>query len=181
MKTSDGHSDGQCHWRYLIALGSNVRHHRHGDPRGVLLAALRELDGRDITVEAAAPIHGSAPLGPSKRKYANSAALIGSSLPPPALLERLKNIERQFGRRPGQRWAARVLDLDIVLWDGGQWRSTKLTLPHPAFRERSFVLGPATAIAPHWRDPITKLSILHLCTRLTRCMRLPRAPVREGP
>jgi 2-amino-4-hydroxy-6-hydroxymethyldihydropteridine diphosphokinase len=162
--------------RYLIALGSNVRHHRHGDPRRVLQAALQALDGPDTILTAAAPIHTSAPLGPSKRRYANSAALIDSGLAPPALLDLLKRIERIFGRRGGQRWSARVLDLDIVLWNGGCWRSPKLTLPHPAFRQRAFVLTPALHLAPQWRDPVTGLTLRHLHARLTRRPPLPRAP-----
>ncbi len=176
MKTADAREGGQQRWRYLIALGSNVRHHRHGDPRGVLQAALKELDGPDTIVTAAAPIHSSTPLGPSKRRYANGAALIDSGLAPPALLELLKRIEHKFGRKPGRRWAARVLDLDIILWNGGSWRSPNLTLPHPAFRQRRFVLAPAIRLAPDWRDPVTGLTLRHLHTRLTRRPPLPRAP-----
>jgi 2-amino-4-hydroxy-6-hydroxymethyldihydropteridine diphosphokinase len=161
--------------RYLIALGSNVRHHRHGDPQGVLRAALIQLNGPAITVKAAAPIHTSEPLGPSRHRYANSAALIDSSLAPPALLKLLKKVEQSFGRRPGQRWAARVLDLDIVLWEGGRWQSPDVTIPHPAFRQRAFVLEPAVSLAPNWRDPVTGLSLRHLHARLTRRARLPRA------
>ncbi len=176
MKTAEPSAGGQPRWCYLIALGSNVRHHRHGDPRCVLQAALQELDGPDTTVTAAAPIHSSAPLGPSKRRYANSAALMASGLAPPAVLALLKRIEQQFGRRRGQRWAARVLDLDIVLWNGGCWRSPNLTLPHAAFRHRRFVLAPAVHLAPNWRDPVTGLTLRHLHARLTRRPPLPRAP-----
>ena len=165
-------------WRYLIALGSNIRHHRHGDPRAVLRAALTALNARDVTLEAASPIIDSAPLGPSRRRFANGAALISTCLTPPDLLAQLQTIERQFGRRRGQRWGARVLDLDIVLWDGGHWRSRKLTLPHPAFRFRPFVLAPALHVAPDWRDPITGLSLRQLHTRLTRRPPLPRARLR---
>ncbi len=178
LKTSERHGNGNHRWRYLIALGSNVRHHRHGDPRGVLRAVLKDLDGLDTTVEAASPIHGSAPLGPSRRRYANGAALIGSDLTPPALLEYFQQIERHLGRRPGRRWAARVLDLDIVLWNGGRWQSASLTLPHPAFRERGFVLALAAGLAPNWRDPVTGLTLRQLHARLTRRARLPRATIR---
>lgn len=181
VKTAEWRPSGERRWRYLIALGSNVRHHRHGDPRGVLRAALHQLDGPDTAVQAAARIHNSAPLGPSKRRYANGAALIESSLAPPALLALLKRIEQQFGRRPGRRWAARVLDLDIVLWSGGRWRSPGLTLPHPAFRERRFVLDPAVHLAPDWHDPVTGLRLRHLHTRLTRRAPLPRARAWWGP
>ena len=161
--------------RYLIALGSNQRHVRFGSPEHVLTAALGELDRKQIKLVASAPTIRSAPLGPSRRRYANSAALVKSKLDPPELLARLKHIEARFGRRRrGQRWAARVLDLDIVLWSGGAWSSPGLSVPHPLFRERSFVLGPAKTIAPRWRDPITGLSLRQLQARLTRPRPAPR-------
>lgn len=161
--------------RYLIALGSNKRHHRHGAPAGVLAAALDALAAQGIAVLAVAPVLQSAPLGPSRRRYANGAALIESDLDPEELLALLKSTERQFGRRSGgQRWASRVLDLDIVLWSGGAWSSPDLTVPHKSFRQRDFVLRPARALAPLWRDPITGLSLNHLYARLTQPRRLRR-------
>lgn len=161
--------------RYLIALGSNKRHHRHGAPGRVLAVALDALAAQGVAVVAAAPVVQSAPLGPSRRHYANGAALIESDLDPEELLALLKSTERQFGRRSGgQRWASRVLDLDIVLWSGGAWSSPDLTLPHKSFRQRDFVLRPARALAPGWRDPITGLSLNHLHARLTQPRRLRR-------
>jgi 2-amino-4-hydroxy-6-hydroxymethyldihydropteridine diphosphokinase len=168
--------------RYLIALGSNVRHARHGRPEAVLRAALTALGAAGIDVLAAAPVMRSRPLGPSRRAYANSAVLIACELMPPQLLSLLKQIERAFGRRPGgQRWAARVLDCDIAMWSGGAWASPGLTVPHLAMRERGFVLGPAAAIAPGWRDPVAGLTLRQLSARLTRPRPLPRAPRCAGP
>jgi len=161
--------------RYLIALGSNRRHARIGSPEKVLRAALRDLDRKPFKLVAAAPIVRSAPLGPSLRRYANGAALVKCKLDPPQVLARLKAIEAAFGRRRGgQRWAARVLDLDLVLWSGGAWSSPGLTVPHPEFRTRDFVLGPARAIAPNWRDPISALSLRQLHARLTAARPMPR-------
>ena len=161
--------------RYLVALGSNVRHSRHGNPRKVLAAAVDSLTGAGLEVTDASVIIDSAPVGPSLRRYANSAAIIASDLAPDALLDRLKRIERDFGRtNRGQRWRARVLDLDIILWSGGSFVSESLIIPHAAFRERTFVLGCAAIIAPDWRDPITGLTIKQLHTRLTRPRPAPR-------
>jgi 2-amino-4-hydroxy-6-hydroxymethyldihydropteridine diphosphokinase len=154
--------------RYLIALGSNVRHPRHGSPPLLLRAALKALDAeKRIGLAAASRILASAPLGPSHRRYANAAAIIRSKLEPPALLVRLQALEERFGRRrQGRRWGARTLDLDIVLWSEGAWASPSLAIPHPAFREREFVLAPALEIARNWRDPLTGLTIAHLAARL---------------
>ncbi|MGN6496142.1 MAG: 2-amino-4-hydroxy-6-hydroxymethyldihydropteridine diphosphokinase [Tsuneonella sp.] len=155
---------------------------RHGDPRRVLAAALAALAERGLAVEAASPVIASAPLGPSRRRYANAAAVIATSLGPEQTLGQLQAIEAAFGRRRrGRRWRARVLDLDIVLWSGGVWRSERLLLPHPEFARRAFVLAPAAAIAPAWRDPLTGRTLRHLAACLTRSRPLPRAARWKGP
>lgn len=160
---------------YLIALGSNMRHTRHGAPPAVLRAALAAMAARGLAIERVSPIIASAPLGPSHRRYANAAALVRTDLGPPALLMLLQQIERDFGRRRrGARWRARTLDLDIVLWSGGCWHDEALTIPHREYRIRAFVLAPVAQIAPHWRDPLTGLTAKHLHTRLTRRTPAPR-------
>lgn len=168
MHAATGHT-------YLIALGSNRRHVRHGYPARVLGAALERLAAEGLVVEARAPVIASAPIGPSARTYANGAAVVATRLDPPALLTLLKRVEREFGRREGgRRWGGRVLDLDIVLWSGGRWSSHGLTVPHAEFRKRGFVLAPAAKIAPCWRDPVSGLTLRQLSARLTRLERLPR-------
>ncbi len=135
----------------------------------MLAAALARLEAEGVAVVARAPVLLTEPVGPSLRRYANSAAIVETALDPEALLTALKRIERALGRRPGgQRWTARVLDLDVVLWSGGAFAGPGLTVPHPRFRERGFVLAPAAAIAAAWRDPITGLTVRHLHARLTR-------------
>ncbi|MBW4331211.1 2-amino-4-hydroxy-6-hydroxymethyldihydropteridine diphosphokinase [Stakelama sp. CBK3Z-3] len=146
---------------YAIALGSN-RRTRYGSPRATLNAALAMLGG----VERVSPIIETPPLGPSRRRFANAVALVRSDETPDALLTRLKAIERDFGRRAGRRWGERALDLDIVLWSGGAWASSRLTVPHRAFRERRFVLGPLAVLAPGWRDPISRRTMRQLLARL---------------
>ena len=122
------------------------------------------------------PLIASRPVGPSARTYCNGALLIGTDLEPLDLLRELKNVERAFGRRPGgQRWRARVLDLDIVLWSGGTFAGPGLVIPHPRFRERDFVLTPVAAIAGGWRDPVSRRTVSQLRQRLTGFRPLPRA------
>lgn len=151
---------------YLVASGSNRRARRHGVPAAVLRAATARLAALGRVV-AAAPPRRSAAMGPAGRAFENGAALVESSLAPPAMLAALKAIEREFGRRRGRRWGARVLDLDIVLWSGGRVASRRLTIPHPGLPTRAFVLGPAVAIAPGWRDPVTGRTVRQLHARLT--------------
>lgn len=141
----------------------------------MLAAALERLEVAGVKVVAVAPVLLSDPVGPSLRRYANCAAMITTSLEPPALLALLKQVEREFGRRArGQRWTSRVLDLDVVLWSGGAFAAPDLVIPHPLFRTRDFVLTPASAIAPGWRDPISGFTVRQLSAQLTRSKRLPR-------
>ena len=140
---------------YLIAIGANRARARH-----VVAHALR--------AAAQSRIHTTAPLGPGLRRYANAVALIETDLDPPALLSHLKAVERAHGRGAGRRWGDRVLDLDIIGWSGGIWASPGLSIPHPAFRTRRFVLAPLVEIAPDWRDPVTHLTARQLLARLDR-------------
>ena len=133
--------------------------------------AIAALETTNVDVFAASSIIRSTAIGPSRRCYANAAAILSTDLSPPELLAMLQSVETHFGRiRRGQHWQARTLDLDILLWSGGMWSSDKpaLAIPHYALCERGFVLGPAQAIAPDWRDPISNLTIRQLFHRLYR-------------
>ncbi|MEO7634715.1 MAG: 2-amino-4-hydroxy-6-hydroxymethyldihydropteridine diphosphokinase [Sphingomicrobium sp.] len=151
---------------YAVAIGSNRPHGRFGRPAQVVAAAVARLE-RDFSLFAASPIILNAAHGPAGRDFANGVTLIESPLEPPELLHQLKGIERDFGRRAGKRWGARVLDLDIALWSGGQFRAPGLIIPHPGLERRAFVLDPLAAIAPSW--PVRgALTARHLAQRLAR-------------
>ena len=156
---------------YAIALGSNRPHGRHGRPPQVVAAAIAELD-RLFSLFDASPILLNPANGGAGRDFANAVALVETSLEPPAMLSAMKQLEREFGRRSGRQWAARVLDLDLVLWSGGTLRSPKLQVPHPRLPERSFVLQPLLAVAPRWRVTGSR-EVRHFAHRLAR--RRPRS------
>ena len=126
------------------------------------------------TVTARSDVIDTAPLGPAQRLFANAALVLETELDPEALLAALQRTEREFGRKRWRRWGDRVLDLDIVLWSEGVFRSPSLIIPHPEYHRRGFVLVPAGAIAGHWRDPVTGLSLLQAKARLTRPRPAPR-------
>ena len=151
---------------YAIALGSNRRHGRFGVPRQIITAAVAELE-RQFDLFDVSPTILNPAVGGAGRDFANTVALVASDLSPPELLAELKRIERDFGRRGGRRWSARVLDLDIAAWSGGVWRGQGLTVPHPRLTQRDFVLGPFAMIAPGWRL-IGSLTARHLAHRLAR-------------
>lgn len=150
---------------YAIAIGSNRPHGRYGRPAAVVEAAIARLD-RDFGLFDASPIILNPAHGGAGRDFANAVALIASELEPVRLLSGLKQIEREFGRRPGRRWGPRVLDLDLVLWSGGKMSSRTLTIPHRQLAKRRFVLEPLSAIAPGWK--VGALTVRHLAHRLAR-------------
>lgn len=168
----------------LIALGSNKPHHRHGPPARVLAAAVAALAAAGLGIAAVSRIHTTAPVGPSQRSYANAAVAVTGAPPLPALLRLLKRIEAEFGRRRARRWAARVLDLDIVgageavLPSRLRWRGAArgLAVPHRAAAERRFVLDPLAEIAPGWRHPVLGATVRQLRARARRPKRTPPSP-----
>lgn len=150
---------------YAIAIGSNRPHGRYGRPPSVVEAAIARLD-QQFGLFDASPIILNAAHGGAGRDFANAVALIESGLVPVEMLSNLKALEREFGRRRGKRWGPRVLDLDILLWSGGNFHSRQLTIPHPRLSDRSFVLQPLASIAPGWR--IGPLRVRHFAERLAR-------------
>lgn len=169
---SASHGIGQ----YVIGLGSNRPHGRHGRPAAVIRAAIAALAGDGLVVRRVSPVIRTAAMGPSDRDFANAAILAETDLAPPDLLALLQRIERDFGRRRHRRWGARVLDLDILAWSGGGWASRRLVIPHPGLAIRDFALGPATAIAPDWRHADRPLTFRQLQARLGKPRPVDREP-----
>jgi 2-amino-4-hydroxy-6-hydroxymethyldihydropteridine diphosphokinase len=161
---------------YVIGLGSNRRHGRHGPPERVIAAAVATLASSGLAVHRASRTIRTPAMGPSDRDFANAAVLVESDLPPPALLALLQRIERGFGRRRARRWGARVLDLDILAWSGGAWADRRLTIPHPGLPSRDFALRPAAAITPGWRHPASHRTLRQLHARLARRLPVDRKP-----
>jgi len=162
--------------RYALGLGSNRPVRGDESPEALLNRICGLLNAEPFRLIACSPVIRTAPVGPSLRRYANAAAIVETSLLPPDMLRHLKQMERAFGRRRGQRWGARPIDLDILLWDGGAWAEAALVIPHRLMRKRDFVLRPLTRVASRWRDPLSGLAVRHLLARLQK----PRAKVKAG-
>ncbi|AFZ42710.1 2-amino-4-hydroxy-6-hydroxymethyldihydropteridin epyrophosphokinase [Halothece sp. PCC 7418] len=141
-----------------IALGSNL-----GDSQNILEQAIHQL-GTDpaVKVNAVSSWYETLPIGPAQPNYLNGCALLTSSLSPGELLATLLQIETAFGRVRQERWGARTLDLDLLLYDDQVIETEDLQLPHPRMRERAFVLVPLAEIAPNWIDPVTGCAIAQL-------------------
>jgi len=94
-------------------------------------------------------------VGGPQPMYLNAAAIGESALSAPAILDVLLAIEAGFGRERPAPKAPRTLDLDLILYGDAVIRTPGLTVPHPRFRERRFVLEPLAEIAADWVDPVT--------------------------
>jgi 2-amino-4-hydroxy-6-hydroxymethyldihydropteridine diphosphokinase len=133
-----------------IALGSNV-----GDRHATLNDAVDAL--RPIVRGLRASSFLDTPyVGDDLQPPVLNGAVVGVTfLPAHALLERLLEIEQQFGRTRPYGGAPRTLDLDLILYGDSVIDEPGLIVPHPRFRDRRFVLEPLAEIAPDWRDPVT--------------------------
>ena len=103
---------------------------------------------------------------PPQPNFLNAVATGMSAADSRTLLGRLLTIEGERGRTRTSAGAPRTLDLDLILVGDEVVESAGLTLPHPRFRERRFVLEPLCEIAPDTRDPVTGLSARELLERL---------------
>ena len=147
--------------RVAIALGSNL-----GDRDAHLQFAVRRLESllQSLTVSR---FRETAPVGVGAQpSYLNGAAVGTTVLDPLALLEALRAIEEERGRERPFRWAPRTLDLDLILYADATIDTARLTVPHPRFRDRAFVLEPLAEIAPDLVDPVTGRSVGELWAAL---------------
>jgi 2-amino-4-hydroxy-6-hydroxymethyldihydropteridine diphosphokinase len=133
-----------------VALGANL-----GDRRANLIAALDRLPPL-VHVDSVSALYESPPQPPAPPPaYLNAAARVETDLDPEALLDYLKQIEHDLGRRPAERWAPRPIDLDIALYHDRIVDTDRLQIPHPRLRERAFVLRPLLDLDPDLTHPVT--------------------------
>ena len=95
--------------------------------------------------------------------FLNMAVAVETTLAPLEFLDRAQAIESRHGRVPTRRWGQRMIDIDIVLWNDMVMETERLTIPHPEFRKRAFVLVPLAEIAPDAVDPVTRQMVQTLC------------------
>lgn len=133
--------------RALLLLGANL-----GDRAATLRRALRELGRLDGTrLVAASRFYETAPVGPSDEPYLNAAAAVVTTRTAMGLLVEAKRLEAAAGRRPGVRWGARALDVDLIALGSERVRTPWLTVPHPLTAERPFALAPLREVSGGWK------------------------------
>ncbi len=125
--------------KYHLALGSNL-----GDRAQYLEQARIALQQLGSITRASAVIQTD-PFGAADQPFLNQVIEFKTELAPADLLDCLKTLETQLGRIAREHWGNREIDLDIILWSGGKLdtispRGYPLTLPHPGFADRAFLL-----------------------------------------
>lgn len=129
-------------FRAAIGLGANL-----GDSAATLREALGALGQLPWTqVLAVSSFYRSAPVGAEGPDYVNAAAVLSTALGPRELLHALQGLEQAHGRERPYRHAPRTLDLDILWLDQWVCQSPELTVPHPRWAERAFVLEPLVEV-----------------------------------
>lgn len=129
----------------VVALGANL-----AEPVAAIRSAVDELattPGVDLL--ARSRLYRTAPVGgPEQPAYVNAAVLLATRLDPLGLLDRLQAIEDVHGRTREVRFGPRTLDLDLLLYDGREIATDRLTVPHPRLAERRFALVPLLDVLP---------------------------------
>jgi 2-amino-4-hydroxy-6-hydroxymethyldihydropteridine diphosphokinase len=129
----------------FIALGSNLQ-----DPQSQVERALQTIANTEaIKLIKASSLYKTAPVGyDNQPDFINAVVEIETDLSPIELLHKLLEIETQHGRERPFPNAPRVLDLDVLLYEGVATNTPELTLPHPRMHTRGFVMLPLAEIAP---------------------------------
>ncbi len=160
-----------------IGLGANL-----GDPaRQVREAVSRLGELPEVEVLKTSRLYRTPPVGPPGQPwYINAVVQVKTRLTPEELMRRLLLIERQMGRERGERWGPRVIDLDLLLYDGEVLAGPELTVPHPEMHRRAFVLVPLAEIAPQAWHPVLSRTARELVAELEPAEVAAVTPLRTG-
>lgn len=131
--------------KVYIGLGSNLDNPDHQIEQA--LQHVRAMSNTELVLVSS--LYSSKPMGPQNQpNYMNAVACITTTLSAMELLDQLQTIETLFGRiRKDQRWGARVLDLDILLFGEYEINNERLTIPHYGMKTREFVIYPLAEIS----------------------------------
>ncbi len=141
-----------------LALGSNL-----GDRAGYLEAARVALEKAGIRITAASSIADTQPVGiTAQPRFLNQVLRARTSLSPRPLLQTIKQIEEELGRRPGQRWGPREVDIDILLYGNSVVDEPSLQIPHPELPRRKFLLKLLAELNPRLLHPVEQRSVAAL-------------------
>lgn len=146
--------------KVVIAVGSNK-----GDRLTFIKQALDRIN-KIGHITAVASLYQTSAYGVrNQADFYNSVIVLNTEMIPDKLLNELKKIEEQVGRTENIRWGPREIDLDIILYNQLQVNQTELTIPHPDFQNRIFVLQPLVEIEPELPVPGMNMSVSKLLNK----------------
>jgi 2-amino-4-hydroxy-6-hydroxymethyldihydropteridine diphosphokinase len=135
----------------FLALGSNL-----GDREANLREAVNRLDSDELRVVRRSSLYETAPRELLDQPlFLNAVLQVETGLFPMQLLARVREIERQMGRRRMTPKGPRNIDIDILFYGRAVIAAAELEVPHPRIAQRRFVLEPLAEIAPDFRHPLT--------------------------
>ena len=144
--------------RIFLAMGSNL-----GDREQQLRRGIQLLEESNVMVARCASLYSTEPKEVEDQPwFLNTAIEVRTTLGPQDLLEQCLAIERAAGRVRDRSKGPRHLDLDIILYKNEILETPTLTIPHPRYRDRRFVLQPLAEIAGDYADPVCALTIQQL-------------------
>lgn len=141
----------------FIGLGSNL-----GNRRRHIVVAAAKLAERCGDVLSLSQMYETKPWGfDSSNLFLNAVVKLRTELSPENLLEQLKQIEVEAGRKEAEDHAYhdRPIDLDILLYGDLILKTDTLTIPHPLMQQRRFVMEPLAEIAPTVIHPVLKMTM----------------------
>jgi 2-amino-4-hydroxy-6-hydroxymethyldihydropteridine diphosphokinase len=133
----------------FLSLGSNV-----GDREKNLRAAIAALPSSGVQIKNISSIYETAPVDLLEQPWFLNCVVEGeTTMPPAALLKKLRELERQMGSKKLVPRGPRLIDLDILVYGQQMIDSPELQVPHPRMTLRRFVLAPLAEIAPDLKHP----------------------------
>ena len=151
----------------FIAIGGNILPEGYASLEEVMTDAISELQQRDARVEAQSSWYETAPVPISDQPwFLNGVLRVSTTLSAAELLSSLHEIEANFGRVRKIRNEARILDLDLIDYEGVVSDDSTLQCPHPRMHQRAFVLLPLQDVAADWVHPTLQKSIAELIAEM---------------
>ena len=144
-----------------MAFGANL-----GDAQATVLQAIEDVGALATTqLRKVSSLYASAPHEATGPEFVNAVVMYDTDLLPLELLDALQNLEKTAGRERPYLNAPRTLDLDIIFYGDIALDSPRLTLPHPRWQKRAFVLLPLAEISPDKVSPALLSSVANQSVR----------------
>ncbi len=146
----------------ILSIGTNL-----GNKHQNLLDAIDAIAAKVGKCAMVSPFYKTEPWGfTSENSFLNGIVVVETTLQPMEVLDVTQEIEKLLGRKAKSvnGYADRLIDIDLVDYEGQVVESERLTLPHLLINERNFVLKPLCDVLPNWVHPVLKKTALELLT-----------------